>query len=78
MLESMPDDVWNRIEAIRVARNYPTAADVVRDALSALEQSSEDTLAIMAGIADMEAGRCQSFDEFDAEFRRKNNLGPRK
>ncbi len=39
-----------------------------------MEQSCE---AILAGMADIEAGRCRPIEEFDAEFRQRNGLPPR-
>jgi hypothetical protein len=33
--------------------------------------------AIMEGWADIQAGRCRPFEEFDLEFRQRNGLPPR-
>lgn len=38
----------------------------------------ESCAAIMEGLADIEAGRCQSLEDFDLEFRERNGLPPRR
>jgi len=43
---------------------------------SLLERDAE-RMAIQEGINDLKSGRHRPFDEFDREFRTKNNLPPR-
>lgn len=70
----LPSDVWVKVEAFLATGEYASEADVVRDALMALEKRHEDLAAIREGYEDMEAGRYQSLAECDAELRKKHTF----
>jgi Arc/MetJ-type ribon-helix-helix transcriptional regulator len=74
MIENFPDDVSLKLESLVSTGAYADKADVVRQALALLEHRREAIACIQAGIDDFEAGRCQPFAEFDAEFRAANGL----
>ena len=70
-------DVEQLIRVQMVAGNYRTEDELLRDALQALAERSEDVAAIQAGIDDMLAGRVRPLDEVDAEIRQKFGFTPR-
>jgi len=78
MSRTIPDDIWARAQAIVATGDYKSEFDVLRNALTMLEHFIEnrrcDMESILDGIDDMEAGRCVSFEEFDADFRKRNNM----
>jgi putative addiction module CopG family antidote len=53
------------------AGRYATAAEVVYSALWFLHHASNFQQEILASMADEEAGRTMSFEDFDAKFRSK-------
>ena len=65
MVYQFPADLTTRIEALLAGGNYQSADEVLRDAITALEQQQQDLLSIQAGVADMEAGRFRPFAEID-------------
>jgi Arc/MetJ-type ribon-helix-helix transcriptional regulator len=75
-------DVQKLVEQQMSAGNYSSEDDLLRDALRALDEQrqslvEEDPIVIEGirrGLADMEAGRGQPFEAFDAEFRAKHNI----
>lgn len=69
MSYQLSNDLVTKIETFVASGQYTSADDVVRDALSALGQRQQDLIAIRAGIADMEAGRCRPFADVVKEFR---------
>jgi len=71
-----PADVEKLIQKRMEEGRYASEDDVLRDALQALARQSADLAAIEAGVDDMEAGRFQSVEEFDAAFRQKNGIEP--
>jgi len=46
----------------------------VAEYLAALVERDAERAAIQRGVADMNAGRLQSLEEFDAEFRARHNI----
>lgn len=74
MSESLPIDVSQAIQSLLATGRYASEADVLRDALVALRERDDDLAAILAGIADMEAGRYRPLAEIDAEFRQRHNI----
>jgi Arc/MetJ-type ribon-helix-helix transcriptional regulator len=69
MSYQLSSDLVTRIQTFVVSGGYASEEEVVQDALLALEQRQQDLIAIRAGIADMEAGRCRPFSEIECEFR---------
>jgi putative addiction module CopG family antidote len=82
MSYEFPPDVEELLQQQLSAGSYGSADEVLRDALRALEAQrraivEEDPVVvegIRRGLADLKAGRIQSFDQFDAEFRARRNL----
>jgi len=82
MAYQFPWDVEKLVQEQMAKGDYRSEDDVLRDALRALgaqrslviEEEPAVTEGIRRGLADMQAGRSQPFDEFDSEFRRRRNL----
>ena len=74
MIEHFPDDVSQKLESLVSTGAYADKADVVRQALAILEHRNDAIACIQAGIDDFEVGRCQLFEEFDADFRASNGI----
>ena len=74
MPESFASDIVQRIDAQVATGQFASHDEVIRAALSALEQQQEDWEAIELGITDMEAGRYRPFSQVDAELRSKHNI----
>ncbi len=74
-----PADVEKLVKQRMREGQYASEDDVLRDALKALDTQQQVVIeedpavveGIRRGLADMEAGRGQPFEEFDAEFRRR-------
>lgn len=75
MSHPIPVDVSQAIESLLATGRYDSEADGLRNAIAALRERDDDLTAILAGIADMEAGRCRPLSKIDAEFRRRHNIG---
>ena len=69
MKPELPPDVQEQLRQRVASGRYASEADVLRDALAALEWRDQELAAIQAGIEDMEAGRIRPFSEADAEIR---------
>ena len=69
MKYELPPDVAQQLKQRVATGQYASEADVLRDALAALESRDQELAAIQAGIDDMEAGRVRPFDQADAEIR---------
>jgi putative addiction module CopG family antidote len=74
MTYPLPPDVAERIHDLVARGQYGNEADVLRAALKALERDEGDLAAIRAGIADYEAGRYQTLEEFEADFRKRHQI----
>jgi Arc/MetJ-type ribon-helix-helix transcriptional regulator len=69
MSYQLPPEIDQRIQAHLMLGTYTTAADVLSDALDALEQRNEDLASIQRGIEDERAGRVTTLAEFEREMR---------
>jgi Arc/MetJ-type ribon-helix-helix transcriptional regulator len=69
-----PADVQERVNALLGTGQYASEAEVLRAAVGALEAQNADMAAIQYGISDMENGRYRHFAEFDADFRKRNQI----
>jgi Arc/MetJ-type ribon-helix-helix transcriptional regulator len=69
-----PADVQERVNALLGTGQYASEAEVLRAAVGALEAQNADMAAIQDGISDMENGRYRPFAEFDADFRKRNQI----
>ena len=70
----IPADVKQRVDALFVTGRYGSAEDILRAAVTALEEQNADLVAIQSGVDDMENGRTRLFSAFDAEFRKRNKI----
>jgi putative addiction module CopG family antidote len=70
MKYELPPDVEQQLKQRVASGQYASEADVLRDALAALEWRDQEIAAMQAGIDDMEAGRVRPFSEADAEIRK--------
>ena len=74
----MPYQLPADIEAALTLRvrdqGYDSIEQVLRTAIDALDCRDAEIAAIQEGIDAMERGDVQSFEEFDQEFRLKNNI----
>ena len=67
----LPPDVARQVRQRVASGRYANEAEVLRDALAALESRDQQLAAIQAGIDDMEAGRVRPFNQADAEIRKQ-------
>jgi Arc/MetJ-type ribon-helix-helix transcriptional regulator len=74
MSHEIPADVWTKVEMFVATGGYASEADVLREALSALERANADILAIREGYEDAQAGRFITLEEFDAEMRKEHSF----
>jgi predicted transcriptional regulator len=72
----LPQDLIQRVQQRVAVRQGTTEADVIRQALDALDWHDRERIAIQEGLDAMNEGRVQDFDEFDREFRQKNGIAP--
>ncbi len=71
---TVPADVQQRVNALLGTGRYASEEEVLRAAVTALEEHNADMAAISSGIDDMEMGRYRPFADFDAEFRKRNHI----
>ena len=71
---TIPADVQQRVKVLLETRRYASEEEILRAALLALEEQDADLTAIQSGIDDMENGRSRPFADFDAEFRKRNQI----
>lgn len=70
-------DVEQLIRVQMATGHYESEDDLLRDALLALADRSEDVAAIQEGLDDLWAGRVHPLDEVDAEIRQRFGFRPR-
>jgi Arc/MetJ-type ribon-helix-helix transcriptional regulator len=70
----IPPDVQERVNALLGTGRFASEEEILRAAVSALEEQNADLGAIQSGIKDMENGRHRPFAAFDAEFRERNQV----
>jgi Arc/MetJ-type ribon-helix-helix transcriptional regulator len=75
MLCELPPDVEQQVKRLMQTGQYATEADLLRDALAALQRRDEEMAAVRAGVDDMEAGRVRPFEATDAEIRKQFGFG---
>jgi Arc/MetJ-type ribon-helix-helix transcriptional regulator len=71
---TIPADVQQRMNALFRTGLYSSEEEILRAAVTALEERNADLAAIKSGANDMENGRYRPFTEFDAEFRKRNQI----
>jgi Arc/MetJ-type ribon-helix-helix transcriptional regulator len=70
----IPADVQERVNALLGTGRYASEAEILRAAVGALEAQNADLTAIQSGISDMENGRYRPLADFDADFRKRNQI----
>jgi Arc/MetJ-type ribon-helix-helix transcriptional regulator len=74
MHNAISPDVFARIDAQIANGHFSNSNEVIRAALTALEQSQDGWAAIEAVLADTDAGRIEMFADVNADLRRKYNI----
>jgi Arc/MetJ-type ribon-helix-helix transcriptional regulator len=74
MTYQLPPDLDQRVQSQIALGIYHTPAEVLNDALDALDQRNIERRAIQEGINAWRAGDVQDLDQFDAEFRASNGI----
>jgi Arc/MetJ-type ribon-helix-helix transcriptional regulator len=64
MTYQLPPEIVERVQSQLALGLYATPADVLNDALDALEQRHADIASIQRGIDDERAGRVKTLNEF--------------
>jgi Arc/MetJ-type ribon-helix-helix transcriptional regulator len=67
-------DVQQRMNALFRTGLYGSEEEILRAAVTALEERNADLAAIKSGVNDMENSRYRPFAEFDAEYRKRNQI----
>ena len=70
----IPSDVQERVNALLGTGRFTSEAEILRAAITVLEEQHADQAAIQGGINDVENGHYRPFAYFDAEFRAQNNI----
>ena len=70
----VPADIQLRINELLGTGRFASEEEILRAAVAALEEQNADLTAIQSGINDMENGRYRPFADFDAEFRKRNEI----
>jgi predicted transcriptional regulator len=71
MTYQLPPDIDQRVLSKISLGIYKTPAQVLNEALDALDMRDEDLAAILRGIEDEKAGRMTSLADFDSEMRQR-------
>jgi plasmid stabilization system protein ParE/Arc/MetJ-type ribon-helix-helix transcriptional regulator len=74
MTYQLPPDLDQRVQSQIALGIYNSPAEVLNDALNALDERNIERRAIQEGIDAWRAGDVQDFDQFDAEFRATNGI----
>lgn len=70
----LPPDLDQRVQSQIALGIYSTPAEVLNEAMDALERRNAELESIREGIEAWHQGDVQNFDEFDAEFRARNGI----
>lgn len=74
MTFQLPPELDSRVQSQLALGPYRTPAEVLTDALNALDERNRERRAIQEGIDAWRAGDVQDLDAFDAEFRAANGI----
>ncbi|MEX0802240.1 MAG: type II toxin-antitoxin system ParD family antitoxin [Candidatus Binatia bacterium] len=77
MSYQLPPEIDQRIQAQIALGIYQTPAEVLHEALDALDERNEDLASIQRGIEDEKAGRLTSLEDFDKEIRALHGFAPK-
>lgn len=78
MTYQLPPDIDQRVQSQIALGICHTPAEVLNEALNALENRNEDIASIQRGIEDEKAGRLTSLEDFDKEMRQRYGLSPKR
>jgi predicted transcriptional regulator len=68
MTYQLPPDIDQRVQSQIALGIYQTPAEVLTNALDALDQRNDDLASIQRGIEDEKAGRLTLLEDFDKEM----------
>lgn len=71
MIHEFPPDLEKQLQEQMIAGSYQSEVDLIRDALRALRDQSEDLAAVEAGLNDLEEERVRPLAEVASEIRQK-------
>jgi Arc/MetJ-type ribon-helix-helix transcriptional regulator len=74
MTYQLPPDLNARVESQLALGAYRTPAELLTDALNALDERNLERRAIQEGIDAWRAGDTQELEAFDAEFRAAHHI----
>jgi predicted transcriptional regulator len=74
MTYQLPPDIDQRVQSQLALGIYQTPAEVLNEALDALERRNADLEAVRAGIEDEKAGRMRSLADVDRDMRQHYGL----
>jgi putative addiction module CopG family antidote len=78
MAITLNPELDRRVQEKLATGNYESVDHVLSAALRALDHEEQTIAAIAEGYEDIQAGRFESWDAADAEFRKKHGLPERK
>lgn len=71
---TIPADIQQRMSALLGTGRYASEEEILRAAVAALEDRNADLASIQSGVNDMANGHYRPFAQFDAEFRKRNQI----
>jgi predicted transcriptional regulator len=74
MTITLNSDNQRRVQEKLAGGLYQSVDDLLSAALRALDEEEQTIAAIAEGYEDFRAGRCQSWEDADAEFRRRHGI----
>jgi predicted transcriptional regulator len=77
MTYQLPPDLDQRVQSQIALGIYHTPAEVLNDALDALERQNSDLAAIRRGFEDEKAGRMHPLADFDRDMRKEYDTSQR-
>jgi predicted transcriptional regulator len=77
MAYQLPPDIDQRVQSQIALGVYQSPAEVLTEALNALDRYNEDLASIRRGIEDEKAGRLTSLEGFDRQIREQFGFSPR-
>jgi predicted transcriptional regulator len=76
MAYQLPPEIDQRVQSQIALGIYQTPAEVLNEALDALDDRNEELASIQRGIEDEKAGRLTTLPEFDRDMRQQFGFAP--
>jgi predicted transcriptional regulator len=73
-LDGLSPDIRHSLAQELALGQYADEQDVLRHALLALAEQRETIAGVREGLADIEAGRFESLEDYESDFRRRHNM----